>query len=147
MQARSVLPQVRFRRKRKWKLGRAEILCVQCVFYSMYLLCLYLLHNWWGMHLKRQSKCSFISIFLLRLVAQMVKNLSSVQETWIWSWKVRTIPLWKGIAIQYSMYFCLEHPMKKGACRAIVHVGRKEKMTELPKLSLSRLKMMFKGNI
>ena len=53
------------------------------------------------------------------LVAQMVKNLPAVQETWVWflGWKD---PLEKGNSnpLQYS---CLENPMDRGAWQAIVH--------------------------
>ena len=54
---------------------------------------------------------------LASLVAQMVKNLPAMQETWIQSlgWKD---PLEKGIATQYS---CLENSMDRGAWQAIVY--------------------------
>ena len=61
------------------------------------------------------------------LVAQMVKNLPAMRETWVQSqgWKD---PLEKGMTtlhhyfcILYLQYFCLENSMDRGAWRAIVH--------------------------
>ena len=61
------------------------------------------------------------------LVAQMVKNLPAMWETWVQSqgWKD---PLEKGMTtllhyfcILYLQYFCLENSMDRGAWRAIVH--------------------------
>ena len=54
------------------------------------------------------------------LVAQMVKNLPAMQETWVKKvpWRQEWLPL------QYS---CLENPMDRGAWWATVHgVGCKE---------------------
>jgi len=50
------------------------------------------------------------------LVAQMVKNLPEMQETWVWSlgWED---PLEKEMA----NYSCLENSMDRGAWRATVH--------------------------
>ena len=51
------------------------------------------------------------------MVAQMVKNLPTIQETWVqfMGWEGA---LEKGIPLQYS---CLENPMDREAWRAIVH--------------------------
>ena len=51
------------------------------------------------------------------LVAQMLKTLPAVQETWVRSLSGED-PLEKGMAIQYS---CLEDPMDRGAWWATVH--------------------------
>ena len=53
----------------------------------------------------------------LILVAQMVKNLLAMQETWVWSLGQKD-SLEKWMATQYS---CLENFMDKGAWKATVH--------------------------
>ena len=63
-----------------------------------------------------------LSIFLCVLqraswVAQMVKNLPAMWETWVWSWGQED-PLEKGNPLRYS---CLENSMGRGAWQAIVH--------------------------
>ena len=50
------------------------------------------------------------------LVAQTVKNLPAVQETWVQS-LCREDPLEKGIPL---LYFCLENPMDRGAWQTTV---------------------------
>ena len=57
-------------------------------------------------------------------MAQTVKNLSAVQETWV---RVlgREDSLEKGNPLQYS---CLEDPMDRGACQAAVHGVTKSQM-------------------
>ena len=53
------------------------------------------------------------------LVAQSVKNLPTVQKTWVLflGWED---PLEKEMAT-HSSYSCLENPMDRGAWQAIVH--------------------------
>ena len=53
------------------------------------------------------------------LVAQKVKNLLAMQETWVQSlgWED---PLEEGMATS-SSYSCLENPMDRGAWQATVH--------------------------
>ena len=51
------------------------------------------------------------------LLAQRVKNLPAMQETWVWS-------LEKGMAT-HTQYFCLENSMDRGAWQSIVR-GHKE---------------------
>ena len=53
------------------------------------------------------------------LVAQTVKNLPAMQETWVQSLSQKD-PLGeeKGYPLQYS---CLENPMDRGASQATVH--------------------------
>ena len=51
------------------------------------------------------------------LVAQTVKNLPAMQETWV-RFLSGEDPLEKGMATQYS---CLEDPMDRGAWWATVH--------------------------
>ena len=53
------------------------------------------------------------------LVAQTVKNLSAVQEMWVWSLGQED-PLKKEMATQIQ-YSCLENPMDRGAYRVTVH--------------------------
>ena len=71
--------------------------------------------HWWKdvfmEHLLYYNRCSKNT--LGSLVARMVKNLSAVQETWVWflGWED---PLEKGMA-------CLENPMDRGAWLATVH--------------------------
>ena len=60
------------------------------------------------------------------LVAQMVKNLPAVQETWIRSLGLEDA-LEEEMAAQYChfqeilQYFCLENPMDRGARQPTVH--------------------------
>ena len=53
------------------------------------------------------------------LVAQMVKNLPAMQETWVWylDWED---PLEEGIAT-HSSILCWRIPMDRGAWQARVH--------------------------
>ena len=51
------------------------------------------------------------------MVAQMVKRLPAMQETWVRSLG-REDPLEKGMALQYS---CLENPMDRGIWWATIH--------------------------
>ena len=51
------------------------------------------------------------------MVAQMVKRLPAMQETWVRSLG-REDPLEKGMALQY---FCLENPMDRGTWWATIH--------------------------
>ena len=62
------------------------------------------------------------------LVAQTIKNLPSVQETWVRSlcWE-DPLEGGNGNPLQYS---CLETPMDRGAWRAIVH-GVSKSWTQL----------------
>ena len=59
------------------------------------------------------------SVYKASLVAQMVKNLPVVPETWVQS-PSREDPLEKGIGcpLQYS---CLENSIDRGAWQAAVH--------------------------
>ena len=61
------------------------------------------------------------------LVAQGVKNLPAMWETWVQSlgWED---PLEKGMAT-HSSYSCLENSMDRGAWWATVHGGHKESGT------------------
>ena len=53
------------------------------------------------------------------LVAQIVKNLPAMQETWMWSLGWEDSPgEGNGSPLQYS---CLENFMDRGAWRATVH--------------------------
>ena len=58
-------------------------------------------------------------MYWIFLVAQTVKNLPAVQETWVQSlgWED---PLEKGMATPLKYSF-LENPMKRGAWHATVH--------------------------
>ena len=56
-------------------------------------------------------------IFLV--LAQMVKNLPAMWETWVWS-QCQEDPLEKRMAT-HSSYFCLENLMDRRACWAMVH--------------------------
>ena len=68
-------------------------------------------------------------------MAQMVKNLPAMQETQVQSLG-RDNPLEKEMAT-HSRILCLENPLDRGACWAIVHGGHKElDMTERLTLSL-----------
>ena len=53
------------------------------------------------------------------LVAQMVKNLPSMQENWLWSLGQED-PLEKGMAT-HSGFLAWKNPMDRGAWRATVH--------------------------
>ena len=64
---------------------------------------------------------------LASLVAQMIKNLSAMQETWIWSLG-REDPLEKEKAILFQ-YSCLENPVDRGAWWAAAHGVVKESDT------------------
>ena len=53
------------------------------------------------------------------LVAQMVKNLPEMRETWVPSWGQEDPPgEGNGCPLQYS---CLEKPMDRGVWRATIH--------------------------
>ena len=52
------------------------------------------------------------------LVAQTVKNLPAMQETWVQSLGQESPGKGHGNPLQYS---CLENPMDRGARRATVH--------------------------
>ena len=54
------------------------------------------------------------------LVAQTVKNLPAIQETWVQSLRQED-PLEKGMAGNLLHYPCLEYSMDRGAWQAIVH--------------------------
>ena len=54
-------------------------------------------------------------------VAQMVKNLPAIQETWVQS-PGQEDPLEKGTATSYPLqYSCLENPVDRGAWQTAVH--------------------------
>ena len=53
------------------------------------------------------------------LVAQSVKNLLAMQETWVQSLGQKDL-LEKGTGNPFQ-YSCLENPMDRGACQAQVH--------------------------
>ena len=69
--------------------------------------------KWLGFHLKKELPC----------VAQMIKNLASVQETQVQSWSGRSPREGQGNTLQFS---CLENSMYRGAWRATVHSVTKE---------------------
>ena len=101
--------------------------------------------HWAGLWLKRhklslsslrfskflwRTNCIFICCIGASLIAQLVKNLPAVQETWVQflGWED---PLegsyWNGNPFQYS---CLENPIDRRAWRATVHgVARESDMT------------------
>ena len=56
----------------------------------------------------------------------VVKNLPAMQKTWVQSLG-REDPLEEKMALQYS---CLENPLNRGSCRAIVH-GAAKNQTQL----------------
>ena len=62
-------------------------------------------------------------VFLASPVAQIVKNLPAMQETWVWSlgWED---PLEKGMAT-HSSILAWRIPMDRGAWQATVHGGAK----------------------
>ena len=57
------------------------------------------------------------------LMAQMVKSLPAMQETWVQS-LVQEDPLEKGMATHSGS--CLENPMDRGAWQATVHGATEE---------------------
>ena len=59
----------------------------------------------------------YIIVMSASLVAQMVKNLPAMQETWV-QFLGQEEPLEKEMAIQYSS---LENSMNRGAWQATVH--------------------------
>ena len=59
----------------------------------------------------------YLWMFMEFMVAQMVKCLLAMQETWVRSLG-REDPLEKGMALQYS---CLENPMDRGTWWATIH--------------------------
>ena len=69
-------------------------------------------HSWIPFHASHVHLAkSYVILTLIFPVAQMVKNLPTMQETWVRSLDQKD-PLVKGMAIQY---FCLENPMDRGA--------------------------------
>ena len=58
-----------------------------------------------------------IVTILPSLIAQLVKNLPAMQETWV-RFLGKEDPLEKKVAMQYS---CLENPMYRGVWQATVH--------------------------
>ena len=72
-------------------------------------------------------------------MAQKVKNLPTMQKTWVQSLG-REDPLEKGMATQSSQYSCLENSIDRGAWRATVHgVAKESDMTERLTLTLNNL--------
>ena len=68
------------------------------------------LHSPWG--LKESDMTKQLSLHFTSLVAQMVKNLPSMQETWIQSLDQEDQPgEGHGYPLKYS---CLENPMNRG---------------------------------
>ena len=77
-----------------------------------------------------QILCPFLIIFhllLASLVAQRLKRLPAMWETWVWSGEG------KGNPLQYS---CLENPMDRGAWWAAVH-GVSKSQTRLSDFTFS----------
>ena len=70
----------------------------------------------------RLFNCLLFFFFLASLVAQMVKNLPAVQETW-----VQFPGEGNGNPLQYS---CLENSMDCGAWQATVHGIAESDMTQ-----------------
>ena len=58
-------------------------------------------------------------LIIIYLVAQMVKNLPAIQETWVQSLGQKD-PLEKGIAAHSSIFF-LENSMDRGTWQATIH--------------------------
>ena len=75
------------------------------------------------------------------LVAQMVKNLPAVRETWVWSlgWKD---PLEKGIPI-HSSILAWRNPMDRGAWLAGVHRVSELDITEVTKHNRRNMQLLF----
>lgn len=73
---------------------------------------------------KRIQNCKVTLIFKASLVAQTMKNLPAIQESWVQS-LAQEDPLKKAMAtlLQYS---CLENLMDKRTWQATVHGGHKE---------------------
>ena len=69
------------------------------------------------------------------LVAQMVKNLPTIRETWVWSLSWED-PLEKGMATHTSILAC-RTPMDRGASWATVH-GVAKSQTWLKQFSMDR---------
>ena len=68
--------------------------------------------------------CFLVILSWASLVAQLVKNLSAMQETWVLSlWLGRSPGEGNGNPLQYS---CLENPMDRGIWWATVCEGHKE---------------------
>ena len=61
-----------------------------------------------------------LQYFWASLVAQLVKNLPAMWETWVRSLS-REDPLEKGMAGNPFQYSCLENPVARGAWWATVH--------------------------
>ena len=68
------------------------------------------------------------------LVAQKIKNLLAIQETWVWSLGLEDL-LEKGMATHYSILFilfsCQVNSMDRGIWRATVHMGVTKSQTWL----------------
>ena len=82
-----------------------------------------LVHPWLQMLQARGQGCkkkkqSHQSHRWASLVAQTVKNLPAMLETWAWSMSGRSSGEGNGNPFQY---FCLENPMDRGGWRATVH--------------------------
>ena len=71
------------------------------------------------------------------LVAQMVKNLPAMQETWIWSLGLED-PLEKGL------YSCLASPMDRGTCQTTLH--RVSELDTTEQLTLSFFKKIKRAD-
>ena len=77
------------------------------------------------------------------LIAQLVKNLPAMQETWVrsLSWE-DLLEKGKGNSLQYS---CLENPMDGGAWEAAVH-GVTKSRTRLSDFTFTFFSLDFKWN-
>ena len=64
--------------------------------------------------------CVYTHIYGASLVAQSVKNLPAIQETWFQSLSWED-PLEKGMAIHSTILAWRIHPMDRGIWRATVH--------------------------